>query len=102
MKKLITFFAMSNLVKVALRLTAIAFIFLGFSQDDKITICHMPPGNPDNCQQITISTNALQTHLDHGDRLFCYDKEKYNDYLKLVNNDNDRIIKMYDSGPHNL
>ena len=34
---------------------------------NKITICHIPPGNPGNPQTITISTNALQAHLDHGD-----------------------------------
>jgi|GEM_PF-2410031 len=33
----------------------------------KITICHFPPGNPNNVQQITISINALQKHLSHHD-----------------------------------
>jgi hypothetical protein len=33
-----------------------------------VTICHIPPGNPNNPQTITISVNALQAHLDHG----CY------------------------------
>ena len=35
--------------------------------DKKITVCHIPPGNPANMHKITISLNALQTHLDHGD-----------------------------------
>lgn len=35
--------------------------------NDKITICHFPPGNPDNPQTITISKNALDAHLAHGD-----------------------------------
>ncbi|WP_452222616.1 hypothetical protein [Lacinutrix chionoecetis] len=35
----------------------------------KITICHIPPGNPDNMHLITISVNALQTHLNHGDMI---------------------------------
>lgn len=33
----------------------------------KVTICHIPPGNPDNAHSITISINALPAHLAHGD-----------------------------------
>jgi hypothetical protein len=33
----------------------------------KITICHVPPGNPANRHTIEVSQNALQAHLDHGD-----------------------------------
>jgi hypothetical protein len=33
----------------------------------KVTICHVPPGNPENAHTITISVNALKTHLDHHD-----------------------------------
>ncbi len=34
----------------------------------KVTICHIPPGNPANWHTITISQNALQKHIDlHGD-----------------------------------
>ncbi|MBT8275802.1 MAG: hypothetical protein KJO39_06655 [Bacteroidia bacterium] len=33
----------------------------------KITICHIPPGNPENAHSITISINALPAHLAHGD-----------------------------------
>ena len=32
-----------------------------------ITICHIPPGNPQNAHTITISINALPAHLAHGD-----------------------------------
>lgn len=32
-----------------------------------VTICHIPPGNPNNPQTITISINALPAHLAHGD-----------------------------------
>jgi len=38
--------------------------------NEKVTICHIPPGNPDNAHSITISVSALQTHLDqHGDSI---------------------------------
>jgi hypothetical protein len=33
----------------------------------KVDVCHVPPGNPDNAHTITISENALDAHLDHGD-----------------------------------
>jgi hypothetical protein len=35
--------------------------------NDKITICHIPPGNPDNAHSITISESAVPAHLAHGD-----------------------------------
>ncbi|MBI4142213.1 hypothetical protein HY484_04770, partial [Candidatus Woesearchaeota archaeon] len=37
------------------------------AESDKITICHVPPGNPENTHTITISKSALETHLAHGD-----------------------------------
>lgn len=33
----------------------------------KVKVCHIPPGNPGNFHTITISENALQAHLGHGD-----------------------------------
>ena len=36
-------------------------------KNGKITICHIPPGNPSNRHTITISVAALKAHLAHGD-----------------------------------
>jgi hypothetical protein len=33
----------------------------------KVDVCHVPPGNPENFHTITISENALNAHLGHGD-----------------------------------
>jgi hypothetical protein len=33
----------------------------------KVTICHIPPGNPDNAHEITVSISAVPAHLAHGD-----------------------------------
>ena len=60
------------LIKATVVLTILPFALTlnGLKQpenDKKITICHVPPGNPGNMHKITISYNALQTHLDHGD-----------------------------------
>ena len=35
----------------------------------KVTICHIPPGNPDNAHTITVSWSAVVAHLSHGDAL---------------------------------
>ena len=39
------------------------------AKPDKVTICHIPPGNPDNAHDITVSMNAVPAHLAHGDIL---------------------------------
>ena len=39
------------------------------AKGDKVTICHIPPGNPANAHEITISVNALAAHMAHGDRM---------------------------------
>jgi hypothetical protein len=36
---------------------------------EKVEVCHIPPGNPDNAHTIVISENAVRAHLDHGDVL---------------------------------
>lgn len=35
----------------------------------KVSICHVPPGNPDNSHTISVGENAVQAHLNHGDFL---------------------------------
>jgi len=35
---------------------------------DKVTICHRPPGNPNNFQIIKIGTPAYDAHIAHGDQ----------------------------------
>ncbi|MBA3665936.1 MAG: hypothetical protein H0W61_17290 [Bacteroidetes bacterium] len=94
MKKIDQLFATSKSVKISLCLMA-TIILSSFNNNDTVTICHVPPGNPDNCHEITISKNALQTHLDHGDNLFCDRNLDYPEMLQLVNNNASRIIKRY-------
>ncbi len=33
----------------------------------KVTICHIPPGNPSNAHTISIGESAIKAHLKHGD-----------------------------------
>ena len=35
--------------------------------DGRVTICHIPPGNPDNAHTIAVRVNAVPAHLAHGD-----------------------------------
>lgn len=35
----------------------------------KVTICHIPPGNPGNAHAITVGEPAVPAHLAHGDTL---------------------------------
>lgn len=35
--------------------------------DDTDVICHIPPGNPGNRHTLTVGTNAVSAHLNHGD-----------------------------------
>ena len=94
MKKPITFKALSSKAKIAS--LAIALIVLSsFNNNNKITICHVPPGNPGNCHEITISMSALQAHLNHGDKLYCEREADYNKYLMLVDNNMERVVKLY-------
>jgi len=36
---------------------------------DKATICHVPPGNSANMQELNVGVKALDAHLAHGDHL---------------------------------
>jgi transposase len=44
-------------------------ITINVPEKEKVTICHIPPGDPDNPQRITIAKSALAAHLAHGDQL---------------------------------
>jgi hypothetical protein len=79
----------------------LAGIGLSFKSDTvnlkKITICHVPPGNPDNCHEITISLEAFETHFDHhDDRLICNDPAEASDYERLGNQHGMAVVYFYE------
>ena len=37
--------------------------------EEKVTICHIPPGNPANAHEITVGVSAVPAHLEHGDNI---------------------------------
>ena len=57
-----------NRVLLTILLLALLGAFSGtVSAANKVTICHVPPGNPDNAHSITVSKNAVDAHMAHGD-----------------------------------
>jgi hypothetical protein len=40
---------------------------LASSLQEKVTICHIPKGNPSNAHDITVGASAVPAHLAHGD-----------------------------------
>jgi hypothetical protein len=61
--------------------------------EETVTICHIPPGNPENPQTITIPKSALPAHLAHGDQMgTCVPK---------ANNDGDEKITICHIPPGN-
>ncbi len=62
-------------------------LFLGFKAStslNKVTVCHTPPGNPSNCHEISVSMNALQAHLNHGDNMVCHAEGELEAYMKIM------------------
>jgi hypothetical protein len=37
------------------------------AQTHKLTICHIPPGNPENAHTLCVGSPSLEAHLAHGD-----------------------------------
>ncbi|MDI1355475.1 MAG: hypothetical protein PSX36_11175 [bacterium] len=62
--------------------------------DEKVLICHIPPGNPSNRQDIWVSPSAVSAHLAHGDFLGSCEKpvdpckECYDNYQNCLANTN--------------
>jgi len=44
-----------------------------FAQTDKVTICHFPPGNPENAHLITVGEPGADAHLRQHDRDFIFE-----------------------------
>ena len=47
--------------------------------NNKVVVCHIPPGNPRRADEICISRNAVADHLAHGDKLGACNGNRDND-----------------------
>ncbi|ATX78959.1 hypothetical protein Ga0123461_0522 [Mariprofundus aestuarium] len=60
----------------------------------KVTICHIPPGNPSNTQTLSVGESAVAAHLaEHGDYLGACGS--------AVTNDNDNASNSNDNASNN-
>lgn len=39
------------------------------SDENKVTLCHFPPGNPENPETLSVAESAVDAHFAHGDYL---------------------------------
>ncbi|MES2589619.1 MAG: hypothetical protein V4622_11620 [Bacteroidota bacterium] len=97
MKKNIQIITLSNLVKGVIGVGLLTFVLLSAqSEDKKVTLCHIPPGNPSNNHLISISANAVDEHLHHGDKMMCYRIEEYNALFLLAEGNESMIVKVWE------
>lgn len=69
---------------VALFFLALFMLFSTIANAQKVDICHIPPGDPDNAHTISINSNAVDAHLAHGDYLGpCNDSVAHVELLKV-------------------
>jgi len=68
-------------------------------QDEKITICHIPPGNNQNPQEITIPLSAWPAHQAHGDNLGPCPIDDNNDDDQGGNDTNQSAITICHKNP---
>lgn len=61
--------------------------FEEYMDGDKVIVCHLPPGNPENEQSIRIGEPAVDPHLAHGDYLGLCDGDTKADIIEF---DDDR------------
>lgn len=60
--------------------------------DQKVTICHVPPGNPDNAHSISVSASAIPAHMGHGDTLGACDGTDTNAVITCGDGGCDTVI----------
>jgi hypothetical protein len=58
---------LASMVALAAMMLAAAPAFAQDGGDNKVTICHFPPGNPENAHTISVGEAAVPAHLAHGD-----------------------------------
>jgi len=64
-------------------------------QEQKITICHIPPGNSANSKTMEVPVSALQAHMDHGDHVGACEGDNASASLANVNAQKEEFINVY-------
>jgi hypothetical protein len=78
--KTLTIVAAGMIVTSAVAVGGIFTVTPAFAEgEEKVTICHRPPGNTANQHEITVGAPAAAHHVDeHGDRVHGDDDKKCN------------------------
>jgi hypothetical protein len=65
--------------------------------DNKVTICHQPPGKPAERKTMTVPKSAVNAHLAHGDYLGeCKAEEKKDDKNKTKGKDGNGMTSLFE------
>jgi hypothetical protein len=75
--------------------------------NNKVTICHLPPGNPNNPQTIDVDVSSVNAHLAHGDWIGncnACDPANYNNRTAeyLLNANGQLLRRVLDAGGSTL
>ncbi|NWF38149.1 hypothetical protein F3F96_03230 [Mariprofundus sp. NF] len=62
------------------------------SDDNKVTLCHAPPGSPENLQTLSVAEGAVAAHLAHGDLLGACPVVEPPDSVKPARGNSQRTI----------
>ena len=66
-------------------------------QNNKVTICHLPAGNPNNAQTLSVNENAVMSHMAHGDWVgdcsACNPTNYTNRFIEYSMDINNRLIR---------
>jgi hypothetical protein len=66
------------------------------NNNNKVTVCHYPPGNPGNPQTLCIASSAVAAHLAHGCKVGDCSPAKFNNEEAGENGDmNAQAVKAY-------
>ena len=75
----------TNSVSIIITITAEDDGDQGEETGELVLVCHLPPGNPTNRHNLMISSNALQTHIDHGDiATNCHDDDDEKNVIAAI------------------
>ena len=55
------------MIVLAIVIVGVAISALLAQGEQLVTLCHRPPGNPENAQTLTVASAAAPAHFGHGD-----------------------------------
>lgn len=72
------------------------------NNNSKVSVCHIPPGNPNNAHTICVSYNAIAAHMAHGDYLGPCGAANCNNSLKKQQTEIESVNSISESEHHEV